>query len=34
LVVITAKDSNYNDKYEVVNTTMCGLGESKPFEYR
>lgn len=34
LVVITAKDSNYNDKYEVVNTTMCGLGQSKPFEYR
>ena len=34
LVIITAKDSNYNDKYEVVNTTMCGLGQSKPFEYR
>jgi phage gp45-like len=34
LVIIAAKDANYNDKYEVVNTTMCDLGESKPFEYR
>ena len=34
LVIIAAKDANYNDKYEVVNTTMCGLDESKPFEYR
>ena len=34
LVVITAQDSQYGNKYEVVNTTMCGLDESKPFEYR
>ena len=34
LVIIAAKDANYNDKYEVVNTTMCDLEESKPFEYR
>ena len=26
-------DSQYNNKYEVVNTTMCKLGASVPFEY-
>lgn len=34
LVIIAAQDSQYGNKYEVVNTTMCDLGESKPFEYR
>ena len=34
LVIIAAQDANYDNKYEVVNTTMCELGESKPFEYR
>ena len=33
LVVIAAQDSQYNNKYEVVNTTMCKLGASVPFEY-
>lgn len=34
LVIIAAQDANYGNKYEVVNTTMCDLNESKPFEYR
>ena len=34
LVVIAAPDSQYGNKYEVVNTTMCKPGEIKPFEYR
>ena len=34
LVIIAAKNAAYDDKYEVVNTTVCGLNESKPFEYR
>lgn len=34
LVIIAAQDAKYDDKYEVVNTTMCNLGQSKPFEYR
>lgn len=34
LVIIAAQDANYGNKYEVVNTTMCDLDESKPFEYR
>lgn len=34
LVIITAQDANYDNKYEVVNTTMCELDQSVPFEYR
>lgn len=34
LVIIAAQDAKYDNKYEVVNTTMCNLGQSKPFEYR
>jgi hypothetical protein len=34
LVIIAAQDANYGNKYEVINTTMCDLDESKPFEYR
>lgn len=34
LVIIAAKNDKYDNMYEVVNTTMCSLDESKPFEYR
>lgn len=34
LVIIAAKSAEHDNMYEVVNTTMCGLDESKPFEYR
>lgn len=34
IVIIAAQDTAYGNNYEVVNTAMCGLGESKPFEYR
>ena len=34
LVIITAQDANYDNKYEVANTTLCGLNQSVPFEYR
>ena len=34
LVIISAPDAEYGNKYEVVNTTMCNLGQTKPFEYR
>ena len=34
LVIISALDARYGNKYEVVNTTMCGLNSSTPFEYR
>ena len=32
-ISVAAQDSQYNNKYEVVNTTMCKLGASVPFEY-
>lgn len=34
LVIIAAKNDKYDNMYEVVNTTMCSIDESKPFEYR
>lgn len=34
LVIIAAKSAEYDNKFEVVNTTLCGLNQSKPFEYR
>lgn len=34
LVIIAAKNDKYDNMYEVVNTTMCFINESKPFEYR
>ena len=34
LVIIAAKNDKYDNMYEVVNTTMCSINESKPFEYR
>ena len=34
LVIIAAKSAEYNNKFEVVNTTLCGVNQSKPFEYR
>lgn len=34
LVIIAAQDSDYENKYEVINTTMCELNQSAPFEYR
>lgn len=34
LVIISALDASYGNKYEVVNTTMCELNSSTPFEYR
>lgn len=34
LVIITAQDANYGNKFEVVNTTMCEINQSAPFEYR
>jgi thiol-disulfide isomerase/thioredoxin len=34
LVIIAAKSAEYDNKFEVVNTTLCGVNQSKPFEYR
>ena len=33
LVVISAKDAAYNNKFEVVNTAMCPIDGSIGFEY-
>ena len=34
LVIIAAKNAAYEDKFEVVNTALCGLDQSTTFEYR
>lgn len=34
LIIIAAKSAEYDNKFEVVNTTMCGVDQTTPFEYR
>lgn len=33
LVLITAPDADHDNKFEVVNTVYCPVGETKPIEY-
>ena len=34
IAIISAPDSNYNNKYEVVNSAICEFGGSVGFDYK
>ena len=34
IVIISAPSKEHDGKYEVVNTTMCEIGQNTPIEYK